>query len=163
MSEPHDPAFSASVKGAMMSLLAATSATTIVAAVSAAAAVGSFLTYLIVVRKTDVNAAREEALALAETRSQVIADLRGRVELLERQHRASQETSANRIRELEEIVARTSAEAREQAYQMQRFYAAELADLLLGVQEDLEAAPPNVGRALTRIRGLLNDRERPAV
>jgi hypothetical protein len=49
---------------------------------------------------------------------------------------------------------------------MQRFYAAELADLadlLLGVQEDLEAAPPNVGRALTRIRGLLNDRERPAV
>ena len=147
----------------MMSLLAATSAATIVAAVSAAAAVGSFCTYLIVMRKTDVNAAREEALALAETRSQVIADLRARLELLERQHRASQETSATRIRELEEIVARTSAEAREQAYQMQRFYAAELADLLLGVQQDLEATPPNVERALTRIRGLLGDRQRPAV
>jgi len=146
-----------------MSLLAATSAATIVAAVSAAAAVGSFFTYLIVARKTGVNAAREEALALAEMRSQVITDLSTRLELLERQHQASLETSAKRIRELEEIVARTIADAREQAYQVQRFYAAELADLLLGVQQDLEAAPPNVERALTRIRGLLDDRERPAM
>jgi hypothetical protein len=45
---------------------------------------------------------------------------------------------------------------------MQRLYASSLADLLVGVQEDLEAVPPKVDRALTRIRGLLV-RERPAV
>jgi biopolymer transport protein ExbB/TolQ len=144
-----------------MSLLATTSAATIVAAVSAAAAVGSFFTYLIFVRRTDVNAAREEALSLAETRREVIADLEARLESLTRQHLVSEEASARRVRELEEIVAKTSADAREQAYQVQRFYASALADLLVGVQEDLETEPPNVERALTRIRGLLA-RERRA-
>lgn len=144
-----------------MSLLATTSAATIVAAVSAAAAVGSFFTYLIFVRRTDVNAAREEALSLAETRREVIADLEARLESLTRQHLVSEEASAKRVRELEEIVAKTSADAREQAYQVQRFYASALADLLVGVQEDLETEPPNVERALTRIRGLLA-RERRA-
>lgn len=145
-----------------MSLLAATSAATIVAAISAAAAVGSFFTYLIFVRRTDVNAAREEAFALAEMRRDVITDLEARLEALEHQHMVAEEASAKRIRELEEVVAKTSADAREQAYQVQRFYAAALADLLVGVQEDLETVPPNVERALTRVRGLLA-RERRAM
>jgi hypothetical protein len=91
----------------------------------------------------------------------VIADLEARLESLTRQHLVSEEASARRVRELEEIVAKTSADAREQAYQVQRFYASALADLLVGVQEDLETEPPNVERALTRIRGLLA-RERRA-
>jgi hypothetical protein len=145
-----------------MSLLAATSVATLVAAVSAVAAAGTFLAYLITVRRADINAAREEALALAETRGQVVADLEARLESLEQRHRASEEARSKRIHELEALLAKTSAEAREQAYQTQRFYAAALADLLLGVQEDLEAKPPNVERALIRIRGLLA-RERGAV
>jgi hypothetical protein len=145
-----------------MPLLAATSAAIIVAAISAGAAVGTFFAYLYMIRKASINAAREEALALAETRGEIIADLEARLESLERRHGDSEEACAERIRELEEALGKTSAEAREQAYQVQRFYAAELADLLLGVQEDLETVPPNVDRALTRIRGLL-DRKRPAV
>ena len=138
-----------------MSLLAATSGATIVAAVSAAAAVGTFLVYLYFVRRTDINAARDEALALAETRGGVIADLEARLESLEQRHREADEACAKRIRDLEEALAKVSAEAREQAYQMQRFYAAALTDLLGGVQEDLETVAPNVERALRRIRGLL--------
>jgi DNA anti-recombination protein RmuC len=137
-----------------MSLLTATSAATIVPAVSAAAAVGTFFAYLYLVRRTDINAAREEALALAETRGEVIADLEARLESLERRQRDSDEACAKRIRELEEALAKTSAEAQEQAYQMRCFYAAALADLLGGVQEDLEAVAPTVERALRRIRGL---------
>jgi DNA anti-recombination protein RmuC len=144
-----------------MFLLAATSAATIVAAVSAAAAVGTFFAYLYVVRRTEINAAREEALALAETRGAIIADLEARLQSLEREHRESEEAWAKRVLELEEALAKTSAEAREQAYQMQRFYAAALADLLQGVLEDLETVPPNVEHALTRVRGLLA-REHPA-
>lgn len=145
-----------------MSLLAATSVATIVAAVSAAAALGTFFAYLLSVRRMEVNAARAEALALAEMRGEVITDLEARLESLERRHTASEKARTKRIRELEEQLAKTRAEAREQAYQVQRFYAAALADLLVGVQEDLETAPPNVERALTRIRGLLT-RQRPAV
>jgi hypothetical protein len=145
-----------------MSLLAATSTATIVAAVSAAAAVGTLLVYLYVARRTDINGAREEALALAETRGQAIADLERRLASLQRQHRNAAVASAKRIRELEDVLTKANSEAREQAYQMQRFYASALADLLVGVQQDLEAVPPNVDRALTRIRGLLA-RERPAV
>lgn len=145
-----------------MSLLAATSTATIVAAVSAAAAVGTLLVYLYVARRTDINGAREEALALAETRGQAIADLERRLASLQRQHKNAAVASAKRIRELEHALTKANSEAREQAYQMQRFYASALADLLVGVQQDLEAVPPNVDRALTRIRGLLA-RERPAV
>lgn len=145
-----------------MSLLAATSTATIVAAVSAAAAVGTLFVYLYVARRTDINGAREEALALAETRGQAIADLERRLASLQRQHRNAAVASAKRIRELEDVLTKANSEAREQAYQMQRFYASALADLLVGVQQDLEAVPPNVDRALTRIRGLLA-RERPAV
>jgi hypothetical protein len=145
-----------------MSLLAATSTATIVAAVSAAAAIGTLLVYLHVARRTDIDAAREEALALAETRRQAIADLEGRLASLERRHRNAGEASARRIRELENALGMANAEAREQAYRMQRFYGSALTELLVGMQEDLETVPPNVDRALSRIRGLLAG-ERPAV
>jgi hypothetical protein len=145
-----------------MSLLAATSTATIVAAVSAAAAVGTLLVYLHVARRTDIDAAREEALALAETRRQAIADLERRLASLERRHRNAGEASARRIRELENALGMANAEAREQAYRMQRFYGSALTELLVGMQEDLETVPPNVDRALSRIRGLLAG-ERPAV
>jgi hypothetical protein len=138
-----------------MSLLAATSTATIVAAVSAAAAVGTLLAYVYVARRRDVDAAREEALALAETRRQTVADLESRLASLKQEHRNAAVASAKRIRALEDALTKANSETREQAYQMQRFYASAVADLLVGVQGDLEAVPPNVERALTRIRGLL--------
>ena len=74
-----------------MPLLAATSAGVIVAAISAGAAVGTFFAYLYMIRKASINAAREEALALAETRGEIIADLEARLESLERRHGDSEE------------------------------------------------------------------------
>jgi hypothetical protein len=145
-----------------MSFLAATSTATIVAAVSAAAAIGTLLVYLHVARRTDIDAAREEALALAETRRQAIVDLERRLASLERRHRRAGEASARRIRELEDALGKANAEAREQAYRMQRFYGSALTELLVDMQEDLETVPPDLDRALTRIRGLLAG-ERPAV
>lgn len=135
--------------GVTMSLLAA-AMQTIIAAASATAAVGSFLAYLYFVRRSEAHAARDEALALAETRREVIVDLR--------RHLAASE---RRVRELETTLQRTETEAREHAYQMQRFYATSLSDLLRDVQAELEGEPPNVQRALARVRDLL-DGERPA-
>src|SRR5215207_6655588 len=72
-----------------------------------------------------------------------------------------QDTSLRDARELEASLQKAEAEAREQAYRFQRFYAASLADHLGGVQADLEQDPPNVTSALERVRRLL-DGERPA-
>jgi uncharacterized protein YlxW (UPF0749 family) len=129
-----------------MSLLATTVATAIAAA-SAAAAVASFFAYLHYASRSEAHAARDEALALAETRRETITDLRRRVSTLEA-----------RARELEEGLSSAQAEAREHAYQMQRFYASSLADLLRDVRADLEETPPNVARPLARIRELLDER-----
>jgi hypothetical protein len=60
-----------------------------------------------------------------------------------------------RIQELETALEDARAEAREQAYQIQRLYAIGLADVLVGVRRDLEAVPADVERALRRIRELL--------
>jgi hypothetical protein len=117
---------------------------TLVAALSAVAAIGSFLAYLYFVRRSDANAAREEALALAETRREVIGDLRGRLA-----------SSGQRIRDLESALDRARTESREQAFQMQRLYTIGLADVLAGVRSDLEAVPPDVEGALGRVRELL--------
>ena len=62
-----------------------TAAATAIAAASAAATVGSFFAYLHFAGRTEAHAARDEALALAHTRGEVIADLRLRVDALERQ------------------------------------------------------------------------------
>jgi hypothetical protein len=143
-----------------MALLATATATAIAAA-SAAAAVGTFFAYLIFARRSEAHAARDEALALAKTRGEVILDLRQRLVALERQLRSATADCENRVRQLETALHTMEAQAREDAYRMQRFYAASLSDLLGDVQTDLEQTPPNVERALTRIRDLL-DGQRPA-
>jgi hypothetical protein len=143
-----------------MSLLATTAASAIAAA-SAAAAIATFLAYLCYARRSEAHAAREEALPLAETCGAVIRDLRMRLAVLERGLRETIEDRDTCVRELETTIQATETEARENAYRMQRFYAASLSNLLRDVQVNLEKEPPNVERALRRIRELL-DGERPA-
>jgi hypothetical protein len=143
-----------------MSLVASSAATTIAAA-SAAAVVATFFAYVYFARRSEAHAARDEAMALAETRGEVIVDLRRRLRLLERLLRDTTEALERRVRELEATLQKTEAEAREQAYRMHRFYAASLSEVLHGVQADLEQDPPKVENALARVRQLL-DGERPA-
>jgi biopolymer transport protein ExbB/TolQ len=135
--------------------------TTIVAAVSAFAAMASLLLYLHFGRRSDLAAAREEALALAETRRQVIVDLRERLRSLEEEYRRSQAEGERRILELQSELDETRAQARNDAYQTQHFYAAALSELLNDLRSDLEQTPPNVEAALAQIRKLLAG-ERPA-
>jgi DNA anti-recombination protein RmuC len=134
---------------------------TVIAALSAFAALGSLFLYLYFGRRSDLAAAREEALALAETRQQVIRDLEGRLESLEERHRRGQADSQRRIRELQSALDETRRQAREEAYRTQHFYAAAFSDLLTNLRRDLEQMPPDVDAALTRVRKLLA-RPRPA-
>jgi hypothetical protein len=141
--------------------LVATSAATTIAATSAAAVVATFFAYVYFARRSEAHAARDEAMALAETRGEVIVDLRRRLRLLERLLRDTTQALERRVRELEATLQKTEAEARDQAYRMHRFYAASLSEVLHSVQGDLEQNPPKVENALARIRQLL-DGERPA-
>jgi hypothetical protein len=134
---------------------------TVIAAVSAFAALASAFFYLYFGRKSELAAAREEALDLAETRRQVIVDLRAQLESLERRHKRTKADCERRTRELATALDATSMEAREDAYRTQRFYAAALSDLLNDLRGDLERMPPDVEAALIRIRRLLAG-ERPA-
>jgi hypothetical protein len=137
-------------------LLANASATaTLVAVLSSVATIGSFFAYLYFVQRSNANVARDEALALAETRRQVIADLRVQLASSEASRLRLETQADRRIRKLETALKDARAEAREQAYQIQRLYATGLADVLAGVRRDLEAAPADVERALSRIRDLL--------
>ena len=135
--------------------------TTIVAAVSAFAAMATFLLYLHFGRRSDLAVAREEALALAETRRQVIVDLQERLRSLEEEYRRSQAEGERRILELQSALDEARAQARNDAYQTQHFYATTLSELLNDLRSDLEQTPPNVEAALTQIRKLLAG-ERPA-
>jgi hypothetical protein len=135
----------------------ATVVTIVIAAISAFAAVGSALLYLYSGRRADLVAAREEALALAETRRQVIAELQTRVKSLEKRNRRAKEDWERRVRALQSMLDKT----RNDAYQTQRFYAAALTDLLNDLRHDLERKPPGVDSALKRIHKLLTN-ERPA-
>jgi ferredoxin-NADP reductase len=128
----------------------ASGAPTVLAVLSALAAIGTFLAYVYFVQRSNANAAREEALALAETRREVIEDLTARLASCDQ-----------RTRELETTLEAARAEAREQAYQAQRLYTMGLAEVLEGVRHDLESAPPDVENALSRIRQQLS-REQPA-
>ena len=137
-------------------LLATTSVTaTLVAVLSGVATIGSFLAYLYFVQRSNANAARDEALALAETRRQVIADLRAQLASSEESRMRLETQADGRIRKLETALKDARTEAREQAYQIQRLYATGLADVLAGVRRDLEVVPADVERALSRIRELL--------
>lgn len=117
--------------------------------------IGSFLSYLYFVQRSKANDARDEALALAETRREVIADLRAQLASSEESRMRLERRAERRIRELETALEDARAEAREQAYQTQRLYAIGLTDVLAGVRRDLEAVPADVERALRRIRELL--------
>jgi DNA repair exonuclease SbcCD ATPase subunit len=129
--------------------------TTVIAALSAFAALASVFLYLYFIRRSDLAAAREEALALAETRREVIRELRGRLESLERRQRRLRKERDRRIRELQAALDTTRKQARDEAYRTQHFYASALSDLLNDLRSDLERMPPDVDAALTRIRKLL--------
>jgi uncharacterized membrane protein YccC len=129
--------------------------TTVIAALSAFAALSSFFLYLYFVRRSDLAAAREEALALAETRREVIRELRGRLESLERRNKRAKADRERRIRELQAALDTTRKQTRDEAYRTQHFYASALGDLLNDLRSDLERMPPDVDAALIRIRKLL--------
>jgi DNA repair exonuclease SbcCD ATPase subunit len=135
--------------------------TTVIAALSAFAAVGSLVLYLYFGRRSELAAAREEALALAETQGEVIRELRGRVESLERRQKRAKAESERRIRELQAALNTSRQQARDDAYRTQHFHAAALSDLLNDLRSGLERTPPDVDAALTRIRNLLTG-HRPA-
>jgi hypothetical protein len=99
-------------------------ATLAVAAVSAVGAVGMLLAFVYGLGRSDANAARQEAIALAATRGELIRDLNARLE------------------------------AFEHAYQVQRTSTLVLVELLADVKHDIEAAPPRVDVALARIEEL---------
>jgi hypothetical protein len=135
--------------------------TTVIAALSAFAALASLFLYLYFGRRSDLAAAREEALALAETRRQVIGELRGRVKSLEVRNKRAKATQERRLRQLQAALDRTRMQARDEAYSTQHFFAAALSDLLNDLRRDLERTPPDVEAALRRIRKLLEG-QRPA-
>ena len=85
--------------------LATVSATaTFVVTLSGIATVGSFLAYLYFGQRSNANAAREEALALAETRREVIEDLRNRLASSDERHRRLNATCEKRVRKLEKAL-----------------------------------------------------------
>jgi molybdopterin converting factor small subunit len=124
---------------------------TVVAALSAFAGLASLFLYLYFGRRSDLAQAREEALALAQTRGQVIRELRGQLDSRKRGIAGRD----RRIRDLRAELDKTRAQAREDAYRTQHFYASALSDLLNDLRSDLERIPPDVETALTRIRKLL--------
>jgi len=134
---------------------------TVVAALSAFAALASLFLYLYFGRRSDLVAAREEALALAETRRQVIAELRRRLKLLEGRNKREKAAQERQRRQLQAALDKTRKQARDEAYSTQHFYAAALSDLLNDLRRDLERTPPDVEAALRRIRKLLEG-QRPA-
>lgn len=133
--------------------------TQLIGAVSAAAAVAAVLVYLYGLRRADQTAARDEALALAETRRQTVNELRRRVAALEHGQKAARAYHRRRVRELEDSLERTRREAREQAYRSQRLYVLALEEALAEVREELEKGPPDVEGALAKIEELLTDGE----
>jgi hypothetical protein len=133
----------------------------VIAALSAFTALASVLLYLYFGRRSEFAAAREEALALAETRRQVIADLQSRLDSLEQRCKRTKADCERRVNELQTALDETQRQASDEAYRTQHFFLAALADLLNELRNDLEPMPPDVEAALARIRKLLTD-ERPA-
>jgi hypothetical protein len=135
--------------------------TTAIAALSTLAAVASAFLYLHFGRRRELDSAREEALALAETRRQVIHELQGRLDSLERRQRRAKADCERRVRELQVAFEQMQTQAREDAYRSQHSYAVTLSGLLNDLLGDLERIPPDVESAVVHIRSLLAG-ERPA-
>src|SRR5712691_8686866 len=136
--------------------LATVSATApLIATLSAVATIGGFFAYLYFLQRSDASVAREEALSLAETRREVIADLRKQLAASDARHRRMNAKHEKRVQALARALRDARSEARDQAYQAQRLYAIGLVDVLEGIRSDLAAVPPDVEGALERIRNLL--------
>ena len=133
----------------------------VIAALSTLAALVSVFLYVYFGRRSELSVAREEALALAETRRQVVVDLQTRLDSLEQRHKRAKADCERRVRELQTALDRMQRQARDEAYRTQHFFSAALSDLLNDLRNDLEPVPPDVEAALARIRKLLAD-ERPA-
>ncbi len=133
----------------------------VVAALSAFTAVASVFLYLYFGRRSELSTAREEALALAETRRQAMADLQRRLDSLEQQHERAKAHCQRRVSELQTALDKSQTQSRDEAYRAQHFFSAALSDLLNDLRNDLEPVPPDVEAALARIRKLLADK-RPA-
>jgi DNA anti-recombination protein RmuC len=138
-------------------MLAATA--TLISAVSAAAALVGLFAYLYGLRRADRSAAREEALALAEMRREMVIELRERLDSLERRRKQAGASYEQRIRELEGALQQTRRDAGEQAYRVQRLYVLALAESLARLRDELEKFPPNVEGALAKIGELLADED----
>jgi hypothetical protein len=110
----------------------------LIPAASVAVAIGSFLAYLHFARRTETHAARDEAMALASTRAEVIADLRLRVSELEGQLASARAQRADALR----AVSRT-----------RRHFGGAVSGVLVDLSDD----PPDVETALVRILRLLED------
>jgi hypothetical protein len=133
---------------------------TVVTTVSAAAALVSLVAYLYSLRRAEQTAAREEALALAETRKQMVAELRQRVAALERRNKQMKASHERRIHELERAVERARRRAAGNApFEPQGHGVLALVESLARIRADLEEEPPNVDAAVARIRALLTEEE----
>jgi hypothetical protein len=133
----------------------------VIAALSTFAAFASLFLYLYFGRRSELSAAREEALALAETRRQVVVDLQRRLDSLEHRHHRAKADCERRVRGLQTALDKTQRQARDEAYRTQHFFSTALSDLLNDLRNDLEPVPPDVEAALAHIRKLLADK-RPA-
>jgi hypothetical protein len=133
--------------------------TTLIGAVSAAAAIAGVLAYVYGLRRADQTAARDEALALAETRRQMVDELRRRISALEQSQRQARTSYKRRIREVQEALEQTRRDAREQAYHVQRAYVLALEDSLARIRTELDKTPPDVDGALARIDEVLADQK----
>ena len=131
--------------------------TTLIGAVSAAAAVAGVLVYVYGLLRANQTAARDEALALAETRRQMVNELRRRVAALEHGQKEARAYHRARVRKLEQALEQTQRDAREQAYRAQRLYVLALGEALARLREELEKDPPNVEGALAKIQEMLAD------
>jgi hypothetical protein len=133
--------------------------TTLIGALSAAAGLAGVLAYVYGLRRVNQTAARDEALALAETRRQMVSELRRRVAVLEHGQKKARTYHRRRVRELEKALERAQLDVREQAYRSGRLYVLALSEALTQIREELEKGPPDVERALARIQELLADGE----
>ena len=133
--------------------------TTLIGAVSAAAAIAGVLAYVYGLRRADQTSARDEALALAETRRQMVDELRRQLTSLEHGQKQARASYKRRLRELEDSLEQTRRDAREQAYHVQRLYVLAQEESLARIRAELDKMPPNVEGALAKIEELLADQE----
>lgn len=112
-------------------------------------------------KSDDTDKARDEALALSDTRGKRIDDLQEEVERLRRARHADQELHDNQIlslrTEMGALEARFSAASREFSA-AQALTARAVIDLVVDVTTSLEKVPPDVEAALVQLRAYTSGR-----